>query len=179
MAIITSRQDRPARHEGVGAPYPSHLQTPNPTERRRRPRRLAGIGAAWTVLFASVHFYWAAGGRLGTAAGSGPMSDRTWFLVYDLAAATIFVAAAAVACLLATGGSQGRFEALLVRATWWGALLALVRGGAGLAQDGVMVIVNAHLKDLALGAAYDGWFTIAGVVFLLVARGLRPVRRAR
>jgi len=30
-----------------------------------------------------------------------------------------------------------------------------------------------------LGAAYDGWFTIAGVVLLLVARGLRPVRRAR
>jgi len=143
---------------------------PGPAASRTRFETLALAGATGAVLFAAAHFYWAGGGRLGTADNLGAISDRPLFLAYDLAAGLGFLCAAAVATVLATGLLGGRLRSHLLSATLCGAVLALVRGAGGLAQDAITVAMG---RGLGVGVMYDFWFAVAGVVFLVSARGLR------
>ncbi|GAA2757335.1 hypothetical protein GCM10009872_26950 [Actinopolymorpha rutila] len=41
------------------------------------------LGATGALLFCLVHFYWAAGGRIGVSPDAAPTSDRLWFWLYD------------------------------------------------------------------------------------------------
>lgn len=137
---------------------------------RTRLERLALAGAMWSVLFAAAHFYWAGGGRLGTADNLGAISDRPLFLAYDLAAGLGLLCAAAVATVLARGLRGGRLRSHLLSATLCGAVVALVRGVGGLAQDAITVAMG---RGPGVGVIYDLWFAVAGVVFLVSAQGLR------
>jgi hypothetical protein len=64
-----------------------------------------------------------------------PISVRTWFLLYDLAAGLVFLTAAGFGLILATGRTHGRRRWLLLTTTCCGAVLALLRGGIGVIQD--------------------------------------------
>lgn len=60
---------------------------------------MAYAACAWGLLFAALHFYWALGGRAGL--GDAPdITERTWFLVYDVVAGILSLVAAAVAMAL-------------------------------------------------------------------------------
>lgn len=123
--------------------------------------------AIWSAAFAFVHIAWAAGWRAGVPADAPPISDRPWFLAYDLLAGGLMLAAAPVAMALAHGSTRR----LLRRATTAGAILALARGLPALILD-----VTAGTYDgLSFGA--DIWFTVAGLAGLLLARAApRPDR---
>lgn len=86
---------------------------------RKTGRTLAAVGAMWALLFTAVHFYWAAGGRIGVPVKSAP----NW----------------------------------LLRLSFVGAVLALIRSFGGLLQDGIEAVLGHRLS----GVIYDGWFAIA------------------
>ncbi|GAA4986042.1 hypothetical protein GCM10023317_11360 [Actinopolymorpha pittospori] len=130
-----------------------------------------GVGALGALSFGLVHFYWAVGGRLGLPAEVGPISDRTWFLVYDLVAGLAFVGFAGGAGVLAAGRGSGRLQVWLVRDAAWGGVLALVRGGLGLVQDVFLI------DEIGVGALYDVVFTAGGLIFVWSAYLLWSARR--
>lgn len=137
------------------------------TARAARGRALAGLGATCSLLFGLVHFYWAIGGTVGTDDAKGAMSDRPWFLAYDIAAGIIFVAVAAGAAALSAKVGNPRLRAQLVTACRWGGSLALLRGGLALVQDVAM------FDEIRIGVVYDLVFTLGGLIFLRAARLLR------
>ena len=126
-------------------------------------RRLGFLLSLWSFGFACVHLAWAAGWRAGLPADFAPISDRPWFLAYDIAAGVLMYGAAGVAVLLALG----RTTPLLVRATVIGSLLALARGVPALVFD----LGSGELTGVGFGA--DVWFTVAGVLGLALARAAR------
>lgn len=126
-------------------------------------RRLGFLLSFWSFGFACVHMAWGAGWRGGLPADFAPISDRPWFLAYDLAAGALMYAAAGVALLLALG----RTTPLLVRATVIGSWLALARGVPALVFD----LGSGELTGVGFGA--DVWFTVAGVLGLALARTAR------
>jgi hypothetical protein len=136
----------------------------------RLPRALAGFGSGWALLFATAHFYWAAGGRVGVGAAAGPIGNRPWFLAYDLAAAVVFVTGCVIGVVLASGAGSARMRGRLLVLTFWAAVLGLVRGAVGLVQDGITAALG---HPLDIGVLYDAWFAVAGIVFLIATRGLR------
>lgn len=123
--------------------------------------------ALWSAGFAFVHIAWAAGWRAGVPADAPPISDRPWFLAYDLLAGGLMLAAVPVALALAHGNTWP----LLRRATIAGAILALARGLPALFLD----ITAGTYDGLSFGA--DVWFTVAGLAGLLLVRATpRPDR---
>lgn len=135
-------------------------------------RYWAATGSICSILFGLRHFYWAVGGTIGAAEDIGDIHDRPWFLAYDIAAGAIFVAVGVGAALLGAEAGTHRLRSRLVTACWWGGGLALLRGGAALVQDAIMV------DDIDIGALYDGFFAVGGLIFLQTARLLRPFYRA-
>jgi len=123
-------------------------------------RRLGPLLCFWSFGFACVHLAWAAGWRGGLPADFAPISDRPWFLAYDVAAGLLMYAAAVVAALLALG----RGTPLLARATVVGSVLALGRGLPALVFD----LSSGELGGVGFGA--DVWFTVAGILGFMLAR---------
>lgn len=120
------------------------------------------LGAGLAGLFAALHLYWAAGGRVGMPAGAAAISGRAVFLAYDLLSAAVFAAAALVGLRLARGGAP-RWTTLAT----FGALFAVLRGCIGLVLAGVGLMSG---RGLSVGAGYDLWFLAIGLLFLLAAR---------
>lgn len=126
---------------------------------------LGSFLAVWSFAFACVHMAWAVGWRGGLPDSFAPISERPWFLIYDVAAGVLMYIAAVVAVLL----GYGRATSVLIRATIAGSVLALLRGAPALAFD-----VGTGAYDL-VGFGADVWFTVAGICGLLLAwfqRGL-------
>lgn len=126
---------------------------------------LLRIGIVWTLAFAACHVYWAVGGRVGGPADSAPIRSRPVFLAYDISSAIVLAGAVLVAVGLSSAPTPR-----LVRLTTLGALVALARGGIGLVQNTVSVATG---DGFTIGMLYDAWFAIAGVMFLVIARGFR------
>lgn len=116
--------------------------------------------AAWSFGFASLHMAWAAGSRVGMNDDVPPISERPWFLAYDVVSGLLMFGAAWVAWRLATG-STTRW---LRTATSIGSSLALLRGIPGIVAD------VATSDYTGVGFLADVWFTTAGIAgFALVA----------
>ncbi len=145
-------------------PHPHVLTVPSA-------RRWALAGGLWAWGFAAVHGYWAAGGRVGVPRGTPEIWQRPAFLAYDLTAATVLLAAGAVAMLLATPTGGGRRRLFLVHLALVGGAAALLRGGLGLVQDLTGAITGDAVHPVS--ALVDGWFTVAGALFVVVALRLR------
>ena len=129
-------------------------------------RRLGLLLFLWSFGFACVHVAWAVGWRGGVPADAAPISDRPWFLAYDLTAGLLMYGAAGVALLLAVGGTSSA----LVRLTVVGSVVALLRGVPALGID----LASGELTGVGFGA--DVWFTVAGLLGLALARrASRPV----
>lgn len=123
----------------------------------------------WSFGFACVHVAWALGWRAGVPADADPISERPWFLAYDLLAALLMYAAA-VGCAVFAAGRQGR---RLRRTTVACSALALGRGVPALVLD----VGSGHLTGV--GFAADVWFTVAGIAGLALVRVSRSASRRR
>jgi hypothetical protein len=124
-----------------------------------RARILGTFLAVWSLSFACVHMAWAVGWRGGVPDSFAPISERPWFLAYDIGSGLLMYAAAAGALLLAAGrGGQ-----LLLRVTVLASVLALLRGAPALALD----VATGAYDVVGFGA--DIWFTVAGGCGLLLA----------
>ena len=117
-------------------------------------------GAAASAAFAALHVYWAFDGRFGVASGMAPISQRPASLAYDLIAAAVFVSFAVAGLRLARGDQSPG----LVRAVRIGSVCALARGGVGLVQDTIGLMIG---NGIGIGAVYDLWFVWLGVLFLV------------
>lgn len=129
--------------------------------------------AVWSFAFACVHMAWALGWRAGVPPEAEPIAERPWFLAYDVAAGVLMYAAAAVAVLLARGGLSDRIRGRLMTATLIGSLLALARGVPALVWD----MSAGEFTGVGFGA--DAWFTVAGLLGLVLWRGVRAVTVGR
>lgn len=130
---------------------------------------IGSVLAGWSFAFACVHVAWAFGWRTGVPADAAPIADRPWFLAYDVAAAVLMYAAAAVAVLLVGRPLTERVHGWLLIATLAGSVLALVRGIPALAWD----VAGGAFSGV--GFAADVWFVVAGVLGLTLWRGVRAV----
>jgi hypothetical protein len=102
---------RMGRRGHIGARWPSALTA-------------CALVAAWSLVFAAPHLYWAAGGRAGLgveAAAADAALARTPFFVYNLAAAGLAIGGAIVAVVLAgsSAGSRVRRPLLLAIEPWF------------------------------------------------------------
>ncbi len=142
------------------------------------------LAAAWALLFASLHVFWALGGSwlLATSAGSSLAGDRpTWFVVLGLwGVAVVLLAGAALGLALARPRTSGRGPRL-------GAFLSCLAGACLLLRGvGVQVVLLTDAGDVAgnVGEAqtrmslvlWNPWFVLGGLLF--VAAGVQS-RRAR
>ena len=123
---------------------------------RQRYRR----GAVASSAFAVVHVYWAFGGGLGVPGGTAPLSQRPAFLAYDLIAATVFAALAVAGLRL----SRGDRSPGLLRGVRIASVCALARGGVGLVQDTVALMIG---NGIGMAAVYNLWFVWLGALFLV------------
>jgi len=126
-------------------------------------RRLGIALSLWSLAFACVHVAWGMGWRGGLPDDFAPISERPWFLAYDLLAGALMYGAAMVALLIA----RGRATPALLRATIVGSALALLRGLPALGWD----VGAGEFTGVGFGA--DVWFTVAGLLGLALARSAR------
>jgi hypothetical protein len=151
-----------------------------------RDRRWAHLAAAWCVLFAVPHLYWALGGSfaLAVAAGADLARQRpTWFVVgglWGVAAALLVGAAFCVG--LARWRLRGTSRRLAAALGWAGGTVLVLRGllvevllatGAG----GVAETVGADQTTWSL-LVWNPWFVVGGVLVLLATREFARSTRA-
>ena len=149
-------------------------------------RRWRDIAAAWAVLFAVLHLYWALGGSVGLAesAGARLAAERpVWFVVTGLyGVAALLLVAAALGLALARGVPAGRRR--------W----ALPLVGAGVAAVLLLRAVGVELlllTDPGYGGGnispaqrgwslvlWNPWFLLGGISFGLAALAARRATSA-
>lgn len=151
----------------AGVVTTSHRPTPGTGPRTGRPsaRTLGRVLGAWSGGFAVVHLAWALGWRGGVPEEVAPISERPFFLAYDVVAALLMLAAAGVALRLARGGVTRTARRRLRLLTLVGALAALARGVPALLLD----VVSG--PGSAVGLVADTWFVVAGLLGLALWRG--------
>jgi hypothetical protein len=143
----------------------------------------ARAAVAWSLVFAGVHLFWAAGGETGLATSAGAELARqrpTWFVVAGLyGVAVALLVAAALALFLSSATTTGRRRWLVPLAAALTALLLL--RGVGLE---VLLLVDPGYGDGAVSGAerfwslvlWNPWFALGGVAFgcAAVAARRRP-----
>jgi hypothetical protein len=130
-------------------------------------RAVAHATVAWAVLFALVHFYWAAGGAIGM---NGNPADTSAAQAYIAFIAVLGIAGAAVA--------HGRLHDWGLRQSRpWPTVLA--RAGGVVLLVGVAVSVGRWLAqgglggDGAAGIAITAYFLLGGVLFSALGKAQR------
>jgi len=119
--------------------------------------RVAQATTAWGVLFAIVHFYWAAGGATGM---NGDPADTLAAQAYIAVVAVLGLAGAGVAYALVHGGPLSRRTLTRVaRAGAVALLLGVVVGSASWLEQGSLE------GDGANGIAITLYFLLGGVLF--------------
>jgi hypothetical protein len=136
-------------------------------------RRWGVLAAAWAVLFAALHMFWALGGSTGLASSAGTdlAAERPgWFVVAGLwGVAVLLLVAAALALTLARGPHR---RALVLAGGAVG--LFLLTRGLGIQ---VLMLAGAYDGNAAIGPEqrhwslllWNPWFVVGGVAFLLAA----------
>lgn len=147
-----------------------------------RPRRSLWTAAAafvWAVVFAVAHGAWALGDCTGLPAADCEAGLAGWFFAYNLIAGALCAVGAAVAlALLRPRGRLAPRSRLLARIGGW---VLVVRGGVGLVQDALVLGGAVGSGGWEPTMAYDPWFLLGGVLFLLAARSAQAagVERGR
>jgi hypothetical protein len=80
---------------------PQRSQQASPVRETQPGMWAARPAAAWCVLFASAHLYWALGGTVGFVAATGSLDllKQTWFVVVGLWGVALVCLAGALVCL--------------------------------------------------------------------------------
>lgn len=168
--MSTSHQSRVARapdREGRG-PRPAHL------------------AAAWCVLFACAHLFWALGGRAGFVAATGNLAllDQPWFVAIGLWGVTLVCMAGALVCMATVRPFGRRIPLWLLRTVLWiGATVLLLRALATGVQD---VFLETGILYAAPGfdwsvvhwrlALWTPWFAVGAALFVLTIAAHRHSR---
>jgi hypothetical protein len=142
---------------------------PDAAQVDRRAALWCGLAAAWSLLFAALHFYWAASGRAGLGAQAGAADAalrQAWFAGYNLIAAALAVLGSFVAVGLARRWGGARLRRLLLAAAAVGCIALILRGALG---------VVLLLADLLRGrydettpvllVAIEPWFVLGGIAY--------------
>lgn len=141
------------------------------------------LAAAWALLFAALHFYWALGGEAGLASSAGAeLAARRplWFVVAGLwGVGSLLVAGAGLAAVL-TRRVRGPLGWLVEVAGWAVSLLLLLRG-VGLE---VLLLGGFYRSNTALTPSqvqlslvlWNPWFILGGLAFALASRTARGLR---
>lgn len=128
----------------------------------------ASAAFVWAVVFAVAHGAWALGDCTGLPAADCEAGLAGWFFAYNLIAGALCAVGAVVA--LALVRPRGRLVPrwrLLARIGGWA---LVVRGGVGLVQDALVLGGAVGSGGWEPTMAYDPWFLLGGVLFLLAAR---------
>ncbi|MFK4144332.1 DUF3995 domain-containing protein [Streptomyces sp. NPDC004065] len=136
------------------------------------------IACAWSVAFATLHFYWALGGTWGLSVSAGPLAETrpAWFVAGGLwGVGMLCLAGAALGRLLTRPRPHGMPGRALKALGWSVCAVLLVRGIAvevllltGTAGQEASVGPEQRLWTLAL---WNPWFLLGGLAFGLSARG--------
>jgi hypothetical protein len=139
----------------------------------------AAYGAAlWAFLFATVHVAWAAGWYIGLPSKQARQAfQRTWFWLYDIAAAAMCALGVFLALALVREWKSLPSMILYILA-WGGTGLLVLRGGAGIIKTLYLALVSG--RDLTnLGVLWDVWFCLGAVLFSLALWRFRRVSHSR
>lgn len=135
----------------------------------RREALWCGLVAAWSLLFAVPHFYWAAGGRAGLGAQAGAADtalQQGWFAAYNLAVAILAVLGALVAVALARHWGGPRLRRLLLAGAALACIALSVRGALGLVLLSVDLLRGTYDRATPpLLVAIEPWFVLGGIAF--------------
>jgi Protein of unknown function (DUF3995) len=138
-----------------------------------RQRRWGYLAAAWCVLFAVLHMYWAVGGSVGLASSAGAdlAARRPWWFVLGglwAVALMLLVGAGFSIGLTRWRRRPGRVVAAL---GWFGGGLLLARG---LVLEAALAIRASGLSAAVSGQEvrwslllWNPWFVVGGMVMLL------------
>jgi len=133
------------------------------------------LAAAWSVIFAAPHLYWATGGRAGlgtqTAAANAALG-RTWFVLYNLAVAALALGGTLVALLITVSRVGARARRRFGAAAGAAGVVLLVRGAVGLALLAVGVLRGEGSATPLLLLAIEPWFVIGGIAYAGLGRRL-------
>ena len=133
----------------------------------------ASAAAAWSLIFAAPHVWWALGVSWafpGNADDFARAFDRTWWLVYDLVVAVLCIVGAALALALVQPWGRALPAKLLRAAVWSGSALLLLRGALGVAPM-VWSLLRGTSNELhPWSYVIEPWFLLGGILFGLAAR---------
>jgi Protein of unknown function (DUF3995) len=174
-------------------PQPSQqaLGAPETARSGTWPARLA---AAWCVLFACAHLFWALGGRAGFVAATGSIAllDQAWFVVIGLWGVALVCLVGAAVCLATVLPFGERVPSWLLRTVLWiGVAVLLLRALPTGVQDLLLVGGVLHPApgfDWSVVhwrlALWTPWFIVGAVLFVLTtvahhrrARGMSSARQ--
>lgn len=146
---------------------------PDSTAVGRRQALWCGIVAAWSLVFAVVHVYWAAGGRAGLGAQAGAADTalgQAWFAGYNLLTATLAVLGALVAVALARQWGGPRLRRWLLATAVLGCIALSVRGVLGLTLMSADLLRGTYDRATpALLVAIEPWFVLGGIAYGVMA----------
>ena len=157
-------------------------------DRARRATRAAYTALGWVVLFFAFHVYWYLGGSFaspGTLPGR-PHSLAAW--IFGIVVDVAFPLGAFVCLAIARGWARGRLALPAAALVWFGCVLLLLRGGAGIIDDltratGLLPngLTGLSTKETTGTAAlrWSGWaieayFLAGGIIFGLLASHIGP-----
>ncbi|HEU5268009.1 MAG TPA: DUF3995 domain-containing protein [Jatrophihabitans sp.] len=166
------------------------LTAPERARQEPRPTGTAYTALGWVVLFFALHVYWYLGGSF---ASPGKLPGRPHSLVgwmFNVVVTIAFPLAALVCLAIGRGWARGRLAPIAAGLVWFGCVLLLVRGGAGIIDDltratGLLRngITGPSTKDTTgyaglrwSGWAIDAYFLAGGILFGLLAVRYRAQR---
>jgi len=122
-------------------------------------RRVGVATSIWGVVFAVVHFYWAAGGSAGTQGGAAPSLAASFYIGF-IAVLGLLGAAVADGVYRPWGGRVGRLRLVLLARTGGVALLLGVAVGVG-----KWIAAASIGNDGASGVVITAYFLLGGLLF--------------
>lgn len=135
-------------------------------------RRVGVATSIWGVVFAVVHFYWAAGGSAGGQGGAGPGLAASLYIAFI---AMLGLLGAVVAHGLSQPGGERRQRRRLVLLARAGGALLLAGVAVGVAQWIVTASIDAGGAD---GVVITAYFLIGGLLFSTLGWWREPARLA-
>jgi hypothetical protein len=156
--------------------------------------RAARTALAWVVVFTAFHIYWYLGGSFASpgALPGTPHSVVRW--AFDAFVGIAFVTGLLVPLAIARGWTDRRstVAALCAVLVWAGAVLLVLRGGAGIVDDltraagvrtGITGLTTKETTGMAQltwsGWAIDSYFLLGGLLFTWLGVSDRPRPRSR
>ncbi|QBD76750.1 DUF3995 domain-containing protein [Ktedonosporobacter rubrisoli] len=123
----------------------------------------------WALLFAVVHIYWVMGGTAGLVVPAGKttvLAAGGPLLAIDIAAIPLCIIAGVIALALVQTWSRIIPRWIWLTTAWGAGVVLSLRALVGLIQDAIDIISHGTLDPMY---AYDLWFLIGGLLFIVIA----------